>query len=132
MLIKNWPHSHDQWHRALSQEVHPRFSSEAPLDDDQQEDGLDGINEVTMALDLRRPPNSSGYGNNTLGCAYYVAVDEALFLQEDIPMADLQMVETMLVRVQPTTVIIPSRSTPELVESLQNHAQDMYDRCGGM
>lgn len=69
-----------------------------------------------MAIDMK--------DNGTVGCAYYVAVDEALFLQEDSPMAGIDFVETLLLRVEPTTVLISLRSPDNLVEFLEAGAQD--------
>jgi DNA mismatch repair protein MSH5 len=46
----------------------------------------DNENEVVMALDVRT--------NSTLGCAYYVAREEKLYLMQDCNMADKTMVET--------------------------------------
>lgn len=62
--------------------------------------------------------------NGTIGCAYYVAIDEAMFLQEDTPMAGIEFVETLLLRVEPTTVLISLRSPDHLVEFLEAGAQD--------
>lgn len=62
--------------------------------------------------------------NGNIGSAYYVARDEALFLQEDVPMAGIDFVETLLLRVEPTTVLISLRSPDGLVEFLESGAQD--------
>lgn len=62
--------------------------------------------------------------NGTVGSAYYVAIDEALFLQEDVTMAGIEFVETLLLRVEPTTVLISLRSPDLLVEFLEAGAQD--------
>lgn len=69
-----------------------------------------------MAIDMK--------DNGTVGCAYYVAIDEALFLQEDIPMAGIDFVETLLLRVEPSSVLISLRSPDNLVEFLEAGAQD--------
>ncbi|KAF3764856.1 hypothetical protein M406DRAFT_259223 [Cryphonectria parasitica EP155] len=75
-----------------------------------------------MAIDMK--------DNGTVGCAYYVAVDETLFLQEDIPMAGMEFVETLLLRVEPTTVLISLRSPGRLVEFLEAGAQDWEGHRG--
>lgn len=75
-----------------------------------------GLDEIIMAIDMK--------DNGTVGSAYYVAIDEALFLQEDIPMAGMEFVETLLLRVEPTTVLISLRSPDVLVEFLEAGAQD--------
>lgn len=77
-----------------------------------------------MAIDMRE--------NGTVGCAYYVAMDEALFLQEDIPMAGIELVETLIVHVEPTTVLISIRSPDHLVDFLEASAQDFEGHNEGM
>lgn len=69
-----------------------------------------------MAMDMKE--------NGTVGCAYYVAVDEVLFLQEDFAMAGLEFVETLLLRVEPTTVLISLRSPDSFVEFLEAGSHD--------
>lgn len=69
-----------------------------------------------MAINMR--------DNGTAGCAYYVAIDEALFLQEDIPLAGIELVEMLILHVEPTTVLVSIRSPDDLVEFLEAGAQD--------
>lgn len=69
-----------------------------------------------MAIDMK--------DNGTVGCAYYVAIDEALFLQEDVPLAGIELVETLLLHVEPTTVLISIRSPDSLVQFIEAGAQD--------
>lgn len=75
----------------------------------------EGLDEIIMAIDMK--------DNGTVGSAYYVAIDEALFLQEDIAMAGIEFVETLLLRVEPTTVLISLRSPDTLAEFLEAGAQ---------
>lgn len=82
------------------------------------------LNEVIMAVEL----TSQGI----IGCAYYVAIDEALYLQEDIAMAGTEVVETLMLHAQPTTVLIPSRAPDILVDYLQGHAQGAGEHNQGM
>lgn len=77
-----------------------------------------------MAIDMR--------DNGTVGCAYYVAIDEALFLQEDIAMAGIEFVETLVIRVEPTTVLISLRSPDSLVNFLEAGAQDFEGNREGI
>lgn len=86
-------------------------SSEFPGSDEP-----DTMNEVIMAIDMK--------DNGTVGCAYYVAIDEALFLQEDIPLAGIELVETLLLHAEPTTVLISIRSPDSLVRFIEAGAQD--------
>ena len=62
--------------------------------------------------------------DDTVSCAYYVALDEALFLQQDIPLAGIELVEMLILHIEPTTVLIPLRSPDKLVEFLEAGAQD--------
>lgn len=79
-------------------------------------DEPDTMNEVIMAIDMK--------DNGTVGCAYYVAIDEALFLQEDIQLAGIELVETLLLHAEPTTVLISIRSPDSLVRFIEAGAQD--------
>lgn len=91
----------------------PRTPSDpARLPDDEDEKILC---ETIMALDMKE--------SGQVGCAYYVAMDGALCLQEDIAMAGMEVVETLLLHAQPTTVIITNRVSDKLVEYLENSAQ---------
>ncbi len=63
-----------------------------------------------------------------VGCAYYVAIDEVLFIEEDVPMGGTETVEMLLLRVQPTIVIIPNRAPCALVELLEQGAQRLDER----
>jgi DNA mismatch repair protein MSH5 len=76
-----------------------------------------------MAIEMKQ--------RRAVGCAYYVAIEEALYLQEDIPVAGLELVETLLVHVQPTTILIPSRGPDELAEYLEANAQDLDGHTRG-
>ncbi|KAK4144643.1 muts domain V-domain-containing protein [Dichotomopilus funicola] len=67
-----------------------------------------------MAIDVDK--------DGKVGCAYYVAMDEALVLEEDISMGGIEAVETFLLHVQPTSVIIPNRSPSDLIEFLERDA----------
>lgn len=87
-------------------------------------DEPEGLDEIIMAIDMR--------DNGTVGSAYYVAIDEALFLQEDVTMAGIEFVETLLLRVEPTTVLISLRSPDSLVEFLEAGAQDFEGNREGI
>lgn len=83
-----------------------------------EEEDADVLHEVIMALEMK--------DNGTVGCAYYVALDEALFLQEDIPMAGMELIETLLIHVEPTTVIIANRAPESLRDFLEAGMQDVH------
>lgn len=92
-----------------------RHNGHSP-DTDSAEDEPEAMDEVIMAVDMK--------DNGTIGCAYYVALDEALFIQEDIPTAGIDFVEMLLMRVEPTTVLTSIRGSDSLIEFLEAGAQD--------
>lgn len=55
----------------------------AVFDNDSEE--ADHLNEVIMAIDLR--------DRGTVGCCYYVAMEEKLYLMEDVKHGGLEVVQ---------------------------------------
>ncbi|KAI1499675.1 muts domain V-domain-containing protein [Biscogniauxia marginata] len=95
-------------------------------DDDEHDDGIsqedaDALNEIIMAIDMR---------DGSLGCAYYIALDETLFLLEDVAMAEISLVETILLHAQPTTVLISARASEGLADCLARGAQGIDGNQG--
>lgn len=85
----------------------------------------DALDEVIMAIDVEK--------DGKVGCAYYIAMDEALVLEEDIPMGGIEAVGTLLLHVQPTSIIIPNRAPGDLIEFLERDAHRFDDderSCG--
>ncbi|RDL41993.1 p-loop containing nucleoside triphosphate hydrolase [Venustampulla echinocandica] len=80
----------------------------------------DSINEVIMAIDMKA-------GN--VGCAYYVARDETLYLMQDIKSGGLDIVDTLKLHAQPATIVISTRSEEKLEEHLSKEARGI-DRDG--
>lgn len=74
----------------------------------------DALDEVIMAIDVNKDGN--------VGCAYYIAMDEILVLEEDIPMGCIEAVGTLLLRIQPTSIIVPNRAPGDLVDFLEQDA----------
>jgi len=72
-----------------------------------------------MAVDMDK--------NGRVGCAYYVGIDEALHLEDDWIMGGVEAVGTLLLRIQPTTVLVPNRATFALVQVLERDALRMDD-----
>ncbi|XXG99069.1 hypothetical protein Hte_005403 [Hypoxylon texense] len=68
-----------------------------------------------MAIDMK--------DNGNLGCAYYIAADETLFLLEDVAMSGIDLVETLVLHVNPTTVLISARASETLATYLAKGAQ---------
>ncbi|KAI1273344.1 putative MSH5 protein [Xylaria sp. FL0933] len=88
--------------------------------------GADALNEIIMAVDMRdRGPRGS-----TIGCAYYIALEQALYLLEDVAMAGVDLVETLLLHAQPTTVLISSRLPENIAQFLERGSQDINGTKG--
>lgn len=79
----------------------------------------DMLNEIIMAIDIDK--------DEKVGCAYYSAIDETLFLEEDIAMGGVEAVDTLLLHVQPTSIIMPNRAPGNLVEFLERDAHRLDD-----
>ncbi|KAI0542909.1 putative MSH5 protein [Xylaria digitata] len=95
-------------------------------DDILSEESADAMNEVITAIDMRdRGPQGS-----TIGCAYYVVAEETLYLLEDVAMAGIDLVETLLLHAQPTTVLISSRASEPLAQLLSKGSQDINGNGG--
>lgn len=75
----------------------------------------DALNEIIMAVEMKE--------RSSVGCAYYVAREETLFLMEDIKMAGLDIVDTLKLHVQPTVVLISTRCEEKLEEHLAKEAR---------
>lgn len=89
---------------------------------DDEEDGhpgvdADALHEVIMAIDIK--------DNGNLGCAYYIAAEEILYLLEDVAVAGFEIVETLLLHAKPTTILIPSRTSQAMKELLAKGAHDV-------
>jgi DNA mismatch repair protein MSH5 len=54
-------------------------------DEIERDEDLDALNEVIMAVDMRN--------NGNVGCAYYVAREEVLYLMPDAPLGGKEMVD---------------------------------------
>ncbi|KAK4212833.1 putative MSH5 protein [Rhypophila decipiens] len=87
-----------------------------------EENKSDVLNEVIMALDMRK--------DGRIGCAYYVAMEETLFIEEDTPLGGLEVASTLIMRVQPTTIMIPNRAPQDLVLLLEKDAEGLNDQGG--
>jgi DNA mismatch repair protein MSH5 len=81
----------------------------------QEREENDSVNEVMMAIDVKI--------GGTVGCAYYVAREETLFLMQDISSGDLDIVDTLKLHIQPTTIIISTRADENLEQHLSKEAR---------
>ncbi|KAI5920830.1 muts domain V-domain-containing protein [Camillea tinctor] len=91
------------------------------LDDEISQEEADALNEIIMAIDIR---------DGNLGCAYYTVLDETLFLLEDVAMAEIDLVETILLHARPTTVLISARASEGLADCLARGAQGIDGNQG--
>jgi hypothetical protein len=86
----------------------------------------DVLNETILAVDLKE--------SDSIGCAYYIALDETLFLQEDLAMAGSDFVETLIMHAQPTTILVSSKAPESLVTVLEAGSQGLEEvrrgQCG--
>lgn len=112
--------------------MRPRHrTSSAPIHEDEQNetperllspDDADALNETIMAIDIK--------SNGNLGCAYYIASQETLYLLEDVAMASSDLVETLLLHANPTTVLISARAPDSLADNLERGAQGVDGNRG--
>lgn len=75
----------------------------------------DAIHETILAVDMR--------GRGTLGCAYFVAREEKLYMMEDIKLAGLEIIDDVKLHSQPTVILISTRSDEQLEEYLKADAR---------
>ena len=98
-----------------------RLSEQTPVleseDAIREREDADALNEIILALDMRE--------RGTLGCAYYVARDEKLFLMADIQQCGLEIVDTLKLHAAPTVVLISTRSDEALESHLKTEARDI-------
>ncbi|KAL8859369.1 MAG: hypothetical protein Q9178_004047 [Gyalolechia marmorata] len=90
------------------------FAPEQDADIHEREED-DALNEVIMAVDLR--------DRGTVGCAYYIAREEKLYMMQDVSSGGIDIIETLKLHVQPTVILISTKSD----ESLSTH----LDPAGG-
>lgn len=105
----------------------PLRSSPAVISQDEPEreelpDDADALNEIIMAIDMKN--------NGNLGCAYYITAQETLYLLEDVAMAGIDLVETLLLHANPTTVLISARAPDNLAGHLERGAQGVDGNRG--
>jgi hypothetical protein len=74
----------------------------------------DAMNEVIMAVDFK---------DRSIGCAYYVAREEKLCMMEDVKLAGLEVVDTLKLHIQPTVLLISTRSDEALEDHLNKEAR---------
>lgn len=85
--------------------------------DDAESDSDENVdfNETIMAIDLR--------DHRTIGCAYYVAREQKLYVMEDVKMASMEMIDTLKIHISPTTVLINTKANETLEEYFTPYAR---------
>ncbi|KAI1265648.1 muts domain V-domain-containing protein [Xylariaceae sp. FL1019] len=96
--------------------------------DESSQPDADALNEVIMAIEMR----DNGRRGFTIGCAYYVAVAESLHLMDEVSMASIDVVETLLLHTQPTTILMSSRAPEILATCLSRNAQGVNGNRGDL
>lgn len=86
-------------------------------DEVREREDTDALNEIVLAVDMRE--------RGTLGCAYYVAREEKLFIMADIKLAGLDVVETLKLHALPTVVLISTKSDEMLEDHLMKEAKEI-------
>lgn len=87
--------------------------------DIESRENADALNEIIMAIDLK--------DRGTLGCAYYVARCEKLFVMEDIKLSTLDIVDSLKLHASPTVILISTKSD----EALEEHLTESKDAGSG-
>ena len=86
-------------------------------DEIEERENADALNEIVLAVDMRE--------RGTLGCAYYVAREEKLFIMADIKLAGLDVVDTVKLHASPTVVLISTKSDEMLEDHLMREAKEI-------
>ncbi|PGH34737.1 DNA mismatch repair protein MSH5 [[Emmonsia] crescens] len=89
----------------------------------QEQDENEDLCQIVMAMDMKE--------RGTVGCCYYVADDQKLYLLEDITSGGLEVIEMLKLDVEPTLVLLSTRadqSTSNLGQNGQGiHVADNND-----
>jgi DNA mismatch repair protein MSH5 len=93
------------------------------LDTSSHDEDVDVLNETILAVDMKE--------DGLIGCAYYVAIDESLSLQEDVAMAGAEFAETLVMHAKPTTILISSKAPESLVSVLEAGSQILGEQRRG-
>ncbi|KAK2750532.1 MutS protein msh5 [Onygenales sp. PD_40] len=79
----------------------------------EQEDENEDLCQVIMAIDMKE--------RGTVGCCYYVAQEEKLYILEDITSGGFEAVETLKLDVEPTLVLVSTRADQSASNLEQTH-----------
>nr|POE54936.1 dna mismatch repair protein msh5 [Quercus suber] len=76
----------------------------------------DVLAEIVMAVTMT--------DKKSFGCAYYVAREEKLYLMEDVRMGILDMIDSLKLFIDPTVVLISTKSADDVIDRLDPDARD--------
>ena len=93
---------------------HLTTSQDGHVEHDGCDDLDDILTEVILAIDMKDSGN--------VGCAYYVAAEETLYMLHDIPCGDIDVVDLLLLHAQPTSVLASTRANHHLISHLDNRS----------
>ncbi len=100
--------------------IFPHLHEGAPHLETEEEirerEDADAMNEIVLAIDMKE--------RGTLGCAYYIAREEKLFLMADIKLAGLDIVDTLKLHTSPTVILISTKSDEMLDKHLLEESKD--------
>ena len=95
-------------------------------DDEGDGEGPDDelLGEVIMAVEMKE--------HGGIGCAYFSARNQRLYLLEEVALGSLEILESLLIQIQPTTVIISVRCPERLSDFLEKGAVSMGNQTQGI
>ncbi|KKA30528.1 hypothetical protein TD95_003372 [Thielaviopsis punctulata] len=95
---------------AASKDASSRTATSATKNNESQED------EITMAIEMRN--------DGSLGCAFLSFQEGCLQIMEDISQGDLDLVDQLMVHIEPTIILVPMRNPEELETRLTNYCNE--------
>lgn len=80
----------------------------------QAREDADALNEIIMAIEYK--------SQGSIGCAYYIAAEEKLYMMQDVKFGGLDIIEALKLRARPTDILISTRAEESLENSLRSTA----------
>ena len=75
-----------------------------------------------MAVDLTT--------RGTVGCCYYIAREEKLFFMEDIPFADVDVVDALRIFIDPTIILVSTKIDDTVIDRFDPEARSSRSTSG--
>lgn len=89
----------------------------------QHREDADALNEIIMAIEYK--------SKGSVGCAYYVAREEKLYMMQDIQLSSFDILESLKLRAQPTDILISTRAEDSLEKFARLEATNCDKSDGG-